>query len=130
MITARVAAEDRLPNRGCAGGVTLLVTGSHSCHFFLHHEEFEFLFLVDVLYGVPRVWCSEVELPEILVVEKSQSLLILKVFNYYVRRTQLQLLFRRPVCQGASTIDRHHLRHSADRGFFPRDRIVVVLQAS
>jgi hypothetical protein len=89
MITARVAAEDRLPNRGCAGGVTLLVTGSHSCYFFLHHEEFEFLFLVDVLYGVPRVWCSEVERPEILVVEKSQSLLILKVFNYYVRRFQL-----------------------------------------
>jgi hypothetical protein len=47
-----------------------LVTGSHSCRFFLHHEEFEFIFLVDVLYGVLHVWHSEVERLEILVVEK------------------------------------------------------------
>jgi hypothetical protein len=76
MVTTRVAAEDRLPNRGCAGGVTILVTGSHSCCFFLHHAELEFLFLVDVLYGVPRVWHSGVVRPEMLVVEKSQSLLL------------------------------------------------------
>jgi hypothetical protein len=61
-----------------------LVTESHSCRFFLHHEEFEFLLLVDVPYRVPRVWHSEVKRLEMLVVEKSPSLLILKAFNYYV----------------------------------------------
>jgi hypothetical protein len=71
VVTTRVTAEDRLPNRGCAGGVTILVTGSHSCYFSLQHEEFEFLFLVDVLYGVLQVWHSEVERLEMLVVEKS-----------------------------------------------------------
>jgi hypothetical protein len=82
MVTTRVEAEDRLPNRGCAGGVMIVVTRSHSCRLFLRHEECEFLCLVDVLHGVPRVWRSKFEPLEILVVEKSQSLLILKVFNY------------------------------------------------
>jgi hypothetical protein len=84
VVTTRVAVEDRLPNRGCAGGVTILITRGHSYRFFLQHEEFEFLFLVDVLYiyGVLHIWHSEVERLEMLVVEKAQSLLILKVFNF------------------------------------------------
>jgi hypothetical protein len=53
VVTTRVAVEDRLPNRGCAGGVTILVTRGHSYRFFLQHEEFEFLFLVDVLWSAP-----------------------------------------------------------------------------
>jgi hypothetical protein len=71
VVTTRAAAEDRLPNRGCAGGVTIMVTGSHSYRFFLQHEEFEFLFLVDFRYRVLHVWNSEVERLEMLVVEKS-----------------------------------------------------------
>jgi hypothetical protein len=43
MVTTRVEAEDRLPNRGCAGGVMIVVTRSHSCRLFLRHEECEFL---------------------------------------------------------------------------------------